>query len=58
VIRVLLFLSLVGAGIYALLVVTHDVLPSDKAEDIFAGQTQPNHPVVRRRGALTFLVGL
>ena len=32
--RVLLFLSLVGAAIYVLLVVTHDVLPSDKAEEI------------------------
>ena len=44
--RVLLFLSLVGAAIYALLVITHDALPGGKAEDTFAGQTQPNHPVV------------
>jgi hypothetical protein len=51
VIRVLLFLSLVGAGIYALLVVTHDVLPSDKAEDTFAGQTQSSHPVGERLSA-------
>ena len=50
-IRVLLFLSFVGAGIYALLVVTHDFLPSDKAEDIFAGQTQSNHPVGERLSA-------
>jgi hypothetical protein len=49
--RVLLFLSLVGAAIYVLLVVTHDVLPSDKAEDTFAGQTQPNHPVGERLSA-------
>ena len=44
----LLFLSLVGAAIYALLVITHNVIPDGKAEDTFAGQTQPNHPVVRR----------
>jgi Bacterial SH3 domain len=46
--RVLLFLSVVGAVIYALLLVTHDELPGGKAEDTFAGQTQPDHPVVQR----------
>jgi hypothetical protein len=38
----LLFLGLVGAAIYALLVYTHHVLPGGEAEDTFAGQTQPN----------------
>ena len=37
-----LFLGLVGAAIYALLVYTHHVLPGGEAEDTFAGQTQPN----------------
>jgi len=40
----LLLLLSVGATIYTLLVITHDVSPGDKAEDIFAGQTQPNQP--------------
>src|ERR1700687_5359901 len=44
--RVLLFLSLVGAAVYTLLVITQDVLPGGKADDTFAGQTQPNHQVV------------
>lgn len=43
----LLFLGLVGAAIYALLVYTHHVLPGGKAEDTFAGQIQPNHPVAQ-----------
>jgi hypothetical protein len=43
--RFLLFLSLVGAAIYALLIFTHDVLTDDKAENTYAGPTQPNHPV-------------
>jgi len=42
-----LFLGLVGAAIYALLVYTHHVLPGGEAEDIFAGQTQPNQPVAQ-----------
>jgi Bacterial SH3 domain len=45
--RALLFLSVVGAAIYALLVVTHNVVPDRKAEDTFAGKTQLNHPVDR-----------
>ena len=40
----LLLLLSVGAAIYTLLVITHDVSPGDKAEDIFAAQTQPNQP--------------
>jgi hypothetical protein len=43
----LLFLGLVGAAIYALLVYTHHVLPEGEAEDTFAGQTQPNQPVAQ-----------
>ena len=42
-----LFLGLVGAAIYALLVYTHHVLPGGEAEDTFAGQTQPNQPVAQ-----------
>jgi len=44
----LLLLLSVGAAIYTLLVITHDALPGGKAEDTFAGQTQPNYPVVER----------
>jgi hypothetical protein len=43
----LLFLGLMGAAIYALLVYTHHVLPGGEAEDTFAGQTQPNQPVAQ-----------
>ena len=42
--RFLLFLSLVGAAIYALLIFTHNVLTDGKAENTYAGQTQPNQP--------------
>src|SRR6476660_5805654 len=42
--RFLLFLSLVGAAIYTLLIFTHDVLTDGKAENTYAGQTQPNQP--------------
>jgi hypothetical protein len=44
----LLFLLGVGAAIYALLVISHDALSGGKAEDTFAGQTQPHHPVGER----------
>ena len=56
----LLFLGLVGAAIYALLVYTHHVLPGGEAEDTFAGQTQPNQPVAQHLscGALTLRAGL
>jgi hypothetical protein len=37
-----LFLSLVGAAIYATLVVSHDLLPRDRAEDSPAGQSLGN----------------
>jgi hypothetical protein len=50
----LLLLLCVGAGIYALLLVTHDVLPGDKGED-FAGQLQPNQ-VAERPGSWNFYV--
>ena len=52
----LLFLLGVGAGIYALLLVTHDVLPGDKGEDSFAGQAQPNNLVAERPGSWNFYV--
>ena len=42
--RLLLFLSLIGAAIYSLLIYTHHVLTDDKAEKIYAEQTQTNHP--------------
>jgi hypothetical protein len=40
----LLLLLSVGAAIYTLLVIIHDVSPGDKAKDTFAGKTQPNQP--------------
>ena len=43
--RLLLLLSLIGAAIYSFLIYTHHVLTDDKAEKIYAEQTQPNHPV-------------
>ena len=46
--RALLFLSIVGAAIYAFLVATHNVISDSKVEDTFAGQTQPNHPIDRK----------
>ena len=42
--RFLLFLSLIGAAIYALLIYTHDVLTDEKAEKTYTEQAQPNHP--------------
>ena len=42
--RLLLFLSLLGAAIYSLLIYTHDVLTDDRAEKTYAEQTQANHP--------------
>jgi hypothetical protein len=45
--RALLFLSLAGAALYALLVLTHNVVPDGKAEDTFAGKTPSNHPIDR-----------
>ena len=42
--RLLLFLSLIGAAIYSLLIYTHHVLTDDEAEKIYAEQTQSNHP--------------
>jgi hypothetical protein len=41
----LLFLSLVGAAIYALLVYTNDALKDSNAEITYAGQAQSNHTV-------------
>jgi hypothetical protein len=43
--RGLLLLLGVGAAIYTFLVVTHDALPGDRADDTLAGQTQSDHPV-------------
>ena len=45
--RGLLFLGLVGAVIYALLVYTHHALQGGEAQDTFAGQTQPTQPVAQ-----------
>ena len=45
--RALLLLSLVGIAIYALLVLTSNVVPNGRVEDTFAGKTQPNHPIDR-----------
>ena len=45
--RALLLLSLVGVALYALLVLTSNVVPNGKVEDTFAGKTQPNHPIDR-----------
>ena len=55
----LLFLGLVGAAIYALLVYTHQVLPRGEAEDM-DGQTQPNQPVAQHLSSwgLTLRAGL
>lgn len=44
----LLFLGLVGAAIYALLVYSHHVLPGGEAEGTFAGRIQPNQPVAQQ----------
>ncbi|MGB0058269.1 MAG: hypothetical protein WBQ20_16265 [Methyloceanibacter sp.] len=41
----LMFLSLVGAAIYALLVYTNDALKDGNAEITYAGQAQSNHTV-------------
>jgi hypothetical protein len=43
--RGLLFLSLVGAALYAFLVLTYKDMPDRKAENAFAGETQPNQQV-------------
>ena len=45
--RALLFLSVTGAALCALLVVTQNVIPADKVEDTFAGQTQLYNPADR-----------
>ena len=45
----LLFLSLVGAAIYTALVVTHDFLPSDRAEDTFTSQRPTDRGVRQLR---------
>jgi hypothetical protein len=44
--RGLLFLSIVGVALYALLVVTHDVLTKGGSETTFASQAEPNYPGV------------
>ena len=45
--RALLLLSVVGIALYALLVLTSNVVPDGKVEDTFAGKTLPNHPIDR-----------
>jgi hypothetical protein len=45
--RALLLLSLVGVALYALLVLTSNVVPDGKVEDTFAGKPRPNHPIDR-----------
>ena len=44
----LVLLSLVGAALYALLVIAHNLIGDGKAVGSVAVQTQPNLPVVRR----------
>jgi hypothetical protein len=44
----LLFVSLAGAALYALLVFTHHAITDGKSERISVPQTQPNHPVSQR----------
>ena len=43
--RFLLFLSILGAAIYGLLIYTHDVLTDKMAEKTYTEQTHPNDPV-------------
>ena len=43
--RFLLFLSILGAAIYGLLIYTHDVLTEETAEKTYTEQAQPNQPV-------------
>ena len=40
----LLFLSILGAAIYGLLIYTHDVLTDKMAEKTYTEQTHPNDP--------------
>ena len=42
--RFLLFLSILGAAIYGLLIYTHDVLTDKMAEKTYTEQTHPNDP--------------
>ena len=44
----LLFLSLAGAALYALLVFTHNAITDGKSGRIPLYQTQPDHPVPQR----------
>jgi hypothetical protein len=44
----LLFVSLAGAALYALLVFTHDAITDGKSERIAVPQAQPIHPVPQR----------
>ena len=53
-----LFLSLVGAAIYMALVVSHDQLPTDKANDSFARQSSNGPPDRRLRSWGTDLSSL
>jgi hypothetical protein len=45
----LLFVSLSGAALYALLVFTHHAVTDGESERILVPQTQPNHPVSQQR---------
>jgi hypothetical protein len=45
-VRGLLFLSVVGVALYALLVITHKVLTEGGSETTLASQTEPNHASV------------
>ena len=57
--RLLLLLSLIGAGICGLLIYTHDVLTDESAEKTYTEQTRPNHAVQHLSSwALTFRTGL
>jgi hypothetical protein len=54
--RALLLLSLVGIALYALLVLTSNVVPDSKVEDTFAGEPNPIIQLTGNcvRGAPTF----
>ena len=51
--RFLLFLSILGAAIYGLLIYTHDVLTDKMAEKTYTEQTHPNDPFQHLSSLLT-----
>ena len=53
----LLLVSLAGAGLYGLLVFTHDAITDGKSERIPVPQAQPLHPVPERLGSWEVIYG-